>query len=126
MEGISYNKNDDAFVFDFKNDKEEDIIKLVKLDLEPIDIYDNTYYFGYEFEPEIDSNIRTKFIKSIKFDKEFEKSKEFNLLVYNSVLNLNRAIDLPDFNTIIFPQTQSNLNRKIISEIGKLTFIELE
>lgn len=124
LEGIAYNKNENTFIFDFKKDNEEDIIKLVKMDLEPIDIYDNTYYYGFEFEPDIDSNVRTKFIKSIKFDTEFEKSRDFNLLVYNSVLNLNRTIDLPDFNTIIFPQTQSNLNRKIISEIGKLTFID--
>lgn len=37
---------------------------------------------------------------------------------------MNRTIDLPDINTIVFPQTQSNLNRDIIKHIGNLTYLK--
>lgn len=123
LEGVTYDNNNNEFVFNFDNDGELDILKLKKLELEPIDVYDNTYYYGYDFTEDVDSVIRTKFINAIKFNTLFEQTSDFNKFVYNAILNLNRTIELPEFNTIVFPETQSNLNRKMISEISNLTYI---
>ena len=121
-EGVSYNEISDDFTFNFENDGKIDIIKLNKLELEKVNFYGDVHYFGYEFEDNVSSNIRKKFIKAIKFNQVVQQSKDFKRMLFNAVVKLNKEISLINYNTFVYPESQSNLNREMMSEVSKLTY----
>jgi hypothetical protein len=72
----------DSFIFDFENDYETDIIKLKKVGYK-VSAFNHCYYFGYQFETDIDSSKRTKFIHSIKFPDGKISERDKNSFIIN-------------------------------------------
>lgn len=122
VEGVSYDIDKGEFAFDFNSDDERSIIKLNKSELKKVDFYGDTHYFGYEFEKTTNSDLRKKFINAIKFDGNFQTKEDFNTFIVNAVVSLNKTVGLIKFNTFVYPELQSNLNRKIMTVASKLTY----
>lgn len=111
-EGISYKNCLDSFEFDFKHDNKTDIIKLTK----SISVYKDLgpcTYFGYEFEQDIDRDVKKKIIDYLKYSDD----KDIKQLVVRAVNSLYEVVDLSKFKTIIYPESSSKLNNLIINTI---------
>lgn len=116
VEGVRYDDNNDTFIFDFTQDNEHDIVKLTNHGLTQSDTYNKCFYFKYQFENDVDSVLRGRFIEYIKFHDGMNKN-DINMFVKKAVNSLDDTIDLRSFNTIIYPQSISEINRKVISYI---------
>jgi hypothetical protein len=119
-EGVSYNEIEDKFTFDFYNDGKVDIISLTKHGYQ-VQAFNHCYHYGYEFEPNIDSTLRTKFIKSIKFPDGKISEKDKKTFIINAVNQLDNNISIPSFNLIIYPESISELNRDMLKYLNRLT-----
>ena len=111
-EGISYKNCLDSFEFDFEHDNKTDIIKLTK----SISVYKDLgpcTYFGYEFEQDIDRDVKKKIIDYLKYSDD----KDIKQLVVRAVNSLYEVVDLSKFKTIIYPESSSKLNNLIINAI---------
>ena len=65
-EGIKFKAP--KFVFDFEHDGQDDIIELAGK-LKSSNIYENAYFFQYEFGTYVPSGLRSCFIHALKFDQ---------------------------------------------------------
>lgn len=111
-EGISYKNCLDSFEFDFEHDNKTDIIKLTK----SISVYKDLgpcTYVGYEFEQNIDRDVKKKIIDYLKYSDD----KDIKQLVVRAVNSLYEVVDLSKFKTIIYPESSSKLNNLIINTI---------
>ena len=127
-EGVQYNKNTNSFVFDFEHDNETDIIKLEHIG-KKIEAFGECFYYGYEFSDDVDSKIRSEFIKTVKFPGNFDNNTDLSKFIYNAVTYLDSQISLPSYNVIVIPQSISEINRKMISYVSRITenrYIEIE
>lgn len=118
FEGVSYNKDDGTFLFNFSNDNDDEIIKLEKK-VHRSEIFNNCYYFAYEFESNVDSYIRTLFIKSIKFPDGTISEDDKCTFIGNAVRSLDSEINLIKYDTLIYPQSMSELTREMIKYLSK-------
>jgi hypothetical protein len=115
-EGIEYDKESNSFIFDFENDSENSLMKLKNDGLKESTIFNNTFYYQYYFEDSMDSQLRKDFIEYIKFPKK-QDNRDVEKFVEKAVDSLHHSINLYDFDTIVFPESRSELNRKITSSI---------
>ena len=119
-EGVHYDTQNDSFIFDFQNDSKIDIIKLQKASYR-ISLFNKCYYFGYQFENDIDSNIRSKFIHSIKFPDGKITEKDKNTFIINAVNKLDNDISLPSYSVIVYPESMSEINRDMLKYLNRFT-----
>lgn len=127
-EGVHYNKDTNSFLFDFEHDNETDVIKLEQVGYS-IDAFGNCYHFGYTFAENVDSTVRSEFIKQVKFPELFDDKNDLSLFITKAVTYLNTKITLPQYNVIVYPQSLSELNRKTMSAISRITttkYVEME
>ena len=60
--GITFDIEQQKFIFDFEPDGKSDLVTLTGSGYQ-VEAFGKCFYYGYEFEPEIDSGTRTKFIQ---------------------------------------------------------------
>lgn len=113
-EGISL--NDDQFVFDFKSDKNTDIIYLkfrtfnTKFSLKK----GVETFVGYKYSKDADKKILEKFrndLKSLNYNTI--KESDLNLFINKAIIGLNRLYNISNLDIIISPESSSKLNDKI-------------
>lgn len=119
-EGVSSPDNGETFTFDFSRDKSGDIISLIKQEPYLIKAFGLTYYYAYEFAPDVDSKLRTKFIHYIKTNTNLNEDN-VNKFVISALDNLNQEINLSSFTAIVYPQSIAELNRKCLRYINSLS-----
>lgn len=119
-EGVKYDEIEDKFTFDFYNDGHVDIISLTKYGYQ-IKAFNHCYYYGYEFESNVDSKLRAKFIKSIKFPDGKINETDKKVFINNAVNQLDNMVSIPSFNIIIYPESISELNRDMLKYLNRLT-----
>lgn len=127
-EGVQYDTTTNTFTFDFEHDNETDIIKLERIGYS-VEGFGNCYHFGYAFADDVDSKVRSEFIRQVKFPESFDNQNDLSLFISKAAGYLNTAITLPRYNVIVYPQSVSELNRKMMSVITRLTtatYIEIE
>ena len=113
LEGIR--KTDDSFLFDFNVDGENEIIKLTE-DVRKSAIYDNVFYYAYEFGRDDDSVVRTEFIHDLKFKSRIsDRDKE--LFMRAAVNKFCLYENLYNFDCIVFPQSESELVVRMLEYI---------
>ena len=115
-EGVQYNESENSFTFDFSHDSDHDIIKLTNHGLYKSTIYNKCFYFKYQFETNVDSTLRSKFIEYIKFHDNMDDG-DVATFIEKAVNSLDDAVNLREYHTIIYPQSISEINRKAISYI---------
>ena len=124
QEGIKYNPDSDTFIFDFKNDNDTDIIQLQKVGYQMI-AFNHCYYYGYEFEDTVDKQLRTNFIKSLKFLDGRISEKDRKLFIKNAVNKLDTDISLPSYKIVVYPESMSELNREMLQYLDMFAYPEL-
>lgn len=117
-EGI-YKSDTDDFMFDFDNDTPDDILNIASVQIQQSNIGSNVYWFGYQFNPDINSKTRTNFIAWIKglyTDKNKRPaSAELYRFIDRPIGQLDKIVPFVTFDSIIYPvSNRSDLVKSII------------
>ncbi len=121
-------RHDEEYVFDFDNDYPEDIIHLANKSVYSGKYKTHKYYFGYEFNPDISSKVRTQFINHIKQTNDGQKISDFTLrrFVEQPLNSLNDVVNLYDIDAFVYPISgRSKLVNEIIRAINSYTSRDL-
>jgi len=116
VEGVQYDSRSNSFTFDFTQDSEHDIIKLTNHGLFQSSIYNKCFYFKYQFEDDVDSSVRANFIEYIKFHENMDNG-DVSAFIEKAVNSLDDTINIREYDTVVYPQSISEINRKVISYI---------
>lgn len=112
-EGISFNGK--TFDVRFFDSSEDDIIGIVVPFVHESTFDNNVYYFGYQFNKDVPSKIRSKFIHWIKgLDDTMPDADTIENLVAFPLVELNKQVNLSTFSCTLYPRSnRSDLTRII-------------
>ena len=137
--GVTYDNSEQRFVFDFEHDGTEDIVSLTG-DGYQVEAFGRCFYYGYEFSEQVDGNVRSAFINHVKFTEDLQNNPDLTQFIKKAVDQLNRRVNLYDYNFVVMPESSSKVNqymlryiyrfaqpmlRKVSDIIGKKTSEEL-
>lgn len=108
--GVTYDNEKQMFVFDFEHDGVEDIVKLTG-DGYQVEAFGKCLYYGYEFSDQVDSSVRSAFIKYVKFNDNLQDSPDLTRFIKKAVDNLHKKINLYDYNLVVMPESSSKVNQ---------------
>ena len=108
--GVTYDNEKQMFVFDFEHDGVEDIVKLTG-DGYQVEAFGKCFYYGYEFSEQVDSSVRSAFIKYVKFNDNLLDSPDLTQFIKKAVDNLHKKINLYDYNLVVMPESSSKVNQ---------------
>ena len=108
--GVTYDNEKQMFVFDFEHDGVEDIVRLTG-DGYQVDAFGKCFYYGYEFSEQVDSSVRSAFIKYVKFNDNLLDSPDLTQFIKKAVDNLDKKINLYDYNLVVMPESSSKVNQ---------------
>ena len=114
--GVTYDNEKQMFVFDFEHDGEEDIVKLTGEGYQ-VEAFGKCFYYGYEFSDQVDSNVRSAFIKYVKFTKDLQSNPNLTQFIKKAVDNLDKRINLYDYNLVVMPESSSKVNQYMLRYI---------
>ena len=114
--GVTYNDKEQQFVFDFEHDGVEDIVKLTGNGYQ-IEAFGKCSYYGYEFSDNVDGNVRSAFIKYMKFPHSLKDNPELTRFIKKAVDTLHNKINLYNFNLVVMPESSSKVNEYMLRYI---------
>lgn len=114
--GVTYNNEEQQFVFDFEHDGAEDIVSLTG-DGYQVEAFGRCFYYGYEFSDQVDGKLRTAFIKYVKFTQNLQETPELTNFIKKAIDNLSHQINLYDYNLVVMPESSSRVNEYMIRYI---------
>ncbi|MGM9697805.1 MAG: hypothetical protein ACI3Y0_04090 [Prevotella sp.] len=114
--GVTYNDKEQQFVFDFEHDGVEDIVKLTGNGYQ-IEAFGKCFYYGYEFSDNVDGNVRSAFIKYMKFPHSLKDNPELTRFIKKAVDTLHNKINLYNFNLVVMPESSSKVNEYMLRYI---------
>ena len=114
--GVTFDNEKQMFVFDFEHDGSEDIVKLTG-DGYQVEAFGKCFYYGYEFTDQVDSNVRSAFIKYVKFTNELQDNPDLTDFIKNAIDNLSKKINLYDYNLVVMPESSSRVNQYMLRYI---------
>ena len=114
--GITFDREQHKFQFDFEHDGTSDLITLTGSGYQ-VEAFGKCFYYGYEFEPEIDSETRTKFIQYVKFSPSIQKDENLSHFIQKAINDLNAKINLYDYDLVIYPESSSQVNQYMLRYI---------
>ena len=110
---------DDEFIFDFKEDEKEDLLKLKynKNFLTKREIKGITTYFTYKINKKVDKKERVNLLSYIK--KNLNQTENYDRFINKSVIGLfnNPYLEVRDVDLILIPESSSNLNFDLANKI---------
>lgn len=114
--GVTFNNDEQRFVFDFEHDGTEDIVSLTG-DGYQVEAFGKCFYYGYEFAEQVDGNVRSAFIKYVKFTENLQNNPDLTQFIKKAIDQLNRRINLYDYNLVIMPESSSKVNQYMLRYI---------
>ena len=114
--GVTYNREEQQFVFDFEHDGREDIVSLTGNGYQ-VEAFGKCFYYGYEFSEQIESSVRSAFIKYVKFTNNLQDNPDLTQFIKNAVDNLDRRINLYDYDLVVMPESSSKVNQYMLRYI---------
>lgn len=114
--GVTYNSEQNLFVFDFEHDGKNDIIKLTGSGYD-VTAFSHCFYYGYEFSEEIDGSVRSSFIKYIKFTDNLKENPEITHFIQKAIDDLSKKINLYDYDLVVMPESSSKVNQYMLRYI---------
>ena len=106
---VTFDNEKQMFVFDFEHDGAEDMVNLTG-DGYRVETFGKCFYYGYEFSDQVDSNVRSAFIKHVKFTDELQDNPDLTQFIKKAVDNLDKKINLYDYNLVVMPESSSKVN----------------
>lgn len=114
--GIKYNDEEKKFVFDFQHDGVGDIISLTSHGYQ-VQAFGKCFYYGYEFADDVDGNVRSAFIKYLKFPLSLKDEPNLTQFIQKAIDDLNSKINLYDYDLVVMPQSSSKVNQYMLRYI---------
>jgi predicted amidophosphoribosyltransferase len=114
--GVTFDHKEQRFVFDFEHDGKEDIVSLTG-DGYQVEAFGRCFYYGYEFSDQVDGSVRSAFIKHVKFTEDLQNNPDLTQFIKKAVDNLNRRINLYDYNLVVMPESSSRVNQYMLRYI---------
>lgn len=114
--GVTFNQKEQQFVFDFEHDGKDDIVSLTGNGYQ-VEAFGKCFYYGYEFSDQVDGAVRTAFIKHVKFSERLQDNQDLTQFIKKAVDNLNRRINLYDYNLVVMPESSSQVNQYMLRYI---------
>ena len=114
--GVTYDNEEQRFVFDFEHDGTEDIVSLTG-DGYQVEAFGHCFYYGYEFSDQVDGNVRSAFIKYVKFTEALQDNPDLTHFIKKAIDNLNQQINLYDYDLVVMPESSSKVNQYMLRYI---------
>ncbi|MBR2237658.1 MAG: hypothetical protein IJ887_07250 [Prevotella sp.] len=114
--GVTFDNKEQRFVFDFEHDGKDDIVSLTG-DGYQVEAFGRCFYYGYEFSDQVDGSVRSAFIKHVKFTEDLQNNPDLTHFIKKAIDNLNRRINLYDFNLVVMPESSSKVNQYMLRYI---------
>ena len=114
--GVKFDSEQQRFVFDFEHDGQGDIVSLTGEGYQ-VEAFGKCFYYGYEFGDEVDGSVRSAFIKYVKFSQRLQDEPNLTQFIQKAVNNLNRQINLYDYDLVVMPQSSSRVNNYMLRYI---------
>ena len=114
--GVTYDKEQNRFVFDFEHDGTNDIVALTGQGYN-VEAFGKCFYYGYEFADEVDGPLRSAFIQYVKFSDNLQHNPDLTRFIQKAVNNLNAKISLYDYDLVVMPQSSSHVNQYMLRYI---------
>jgi predicted amidophosphoribosyltransferase len=114
--GVTFNNKEHCFVFDFEHDGTDDIVSLTG-DGYQVEAFGRCFYYGYEFSEQVDGNVRSAFIKHVKFTDDLQNNPDLTTFIKKAIDQLNRRINLYDYNLVVMPESSSRVNQYMLRYI---------
>ena len=107
--GVTFDNSEERFVFDFEHDGTDDIVSLTGEGYQ-MEAFGKCFYYGYEFSDQVDGNVRSAFIKHVKFTDDLQNNPDLTQFIKKAIDQLNRRINLYDYNLVVMPESSSRVN----------------
>ena len=114
--GVTFDNEKQQFVFDFEYDGAADIVSLTGNGYQ-VEAFGQCFYYGYEFSDQVDGSVRSAFIKYVKFTPSLQEHPDLTNFIQKAVNNLNRKINLYDYDLVVMPQSSSRINQYMLRYI---------
>ena len=114
--GITYNQEEKKFVFDFQHDGKEDIISLIGGGYQ-VEAFGKCFYYGYEFTEQVESSVRSAFIKYLKFTDSLQEHPDLTNFIKKAVDDLDKQISLYNYDLVVMPESSSKVNQYMLRYI---------
>ena len=114
--GVTFDKNEQRFVFDFEHDGTDDIVTLTGKGYQ-VEAFGKCFYYGYEFSDQVDGSVRSAFIKHVKFNDDLQNNPDLTHFIKKAIDNLDRQINLYDYNLVVMPESSSKVNQYMLRYI---------
>ena len=114
--GVKYDIATNRFIFDFEHDGSEDIISLTCTGYQ-VEAFGKCFYYGYEFTDQVTTPVRTSFIQYVKFPESIGKDTDLTKFIQKAINELNKKINLYDYDLVIMPESSSRLNQYMLRYI---------
>lgn len=114
--GVTFDNQEQRFVFDFEHDGKDDVVSLTG-DGYQVEAFGRCFYYGYEFSDQVDGNVRSAFIKHVKFTDDLQNNPDLTMFIKKAIDQLNRRINLYDYNLVVMPESSSKVNQYMLRYI---------
>ena len=114
--GITYNQEEKKFMFDFQHDGQEDIISLTGAGYQ-VEAFGKCFYYGYEFTEQVESSVRSAFIKYLKFTDSLQEHPDLTNFIKKAVDDLDKQISLYNYDLVVMPESSSKVNQYMLRYI---------
>lgn len=114
--GITFDKEEKKFVFDFEHDGAEDIVSLTGHGYQ-VEAFGKCFYYGYEFAEQVDGSVRSAFIKYLKFTESLQDTPDLTNFIKKAVDDLNKRINLYNYDLVVMPESSSKVNQYMLRYI---------
>ena len=114
--GITYNEQEQRFEFDFEHDGTSDLMSLTGNGYQ-VEAFGRCFYYGYEFAEQVSGGLRTEFIKYLKFTSSLQEHPQITQFIKKAVDNLNRKINLYNYDLVVMPESSSKVNQYMLRYI---------
>lgn len=114
--GITFDQEKQMFVFDFEHDGVDDIVSLTGSGYQ-VEAFGKCFYYGYEFADSVNGSVRTAFIKYVKFSESIQKEPNLTQFIQKAINDLNRQINLYDYDLVVMPESSSKVNQYMLRYI---------
>ncbi len=114
--GVTFNQETQSFVFGFDYDGQNDIVSLTGNGF-CVEAFGKCFYYGYEFSKEVESSVRSRFIQYVKFTNPIYKESNLAAFIQKAVNDLNKKINLYDYDLVVMPESSSSVNQYLLRYI---------
>lgn len=114
--GVTYDKEQDKFIFNFEHDGVDDIVSLTGHGYQ-MEAFGKCFYYGYQFQDTVDGSVRSAFIKYVKFPESIQADSSLTQFIKKAIDDLNSKINLYDYDLVVMPESSSKLNQYMLRYI---------